>query len=233
MANLLILAGVCGVLVWVWALSSGALYQYVQRVHFARETAAEGDFGIASGDAEIPEFAPQPRETAPEVPNLRVPGRILPALAMMVQRDPRVIARLEVPSVGLTVMVREGVDNATLRKAVGHLPSSVLPGERGNFVVLGHRDTFFRPLRYVERGNAIHLRTTRGNFEYFVDSVEVVPPESAAAIAHTSDPVSTLITCFPFDYTGPAPRRFIVRARLNQAAGSGQHLHEEPVETVP
>jgi sortase A len=110
-------------------------------------------------------------------------------------------------------MVREGIDSGTLRKAVGHLPSSTLPGEAGNFVVLGHRDTFFRPLRDIAQGDEIRVQTAQGRFTYAVESIRVVPPDYLTLDSGT-EAMSTLITCFPFDYTGPAPRRFVVEARL-------------------
>ena len=112
-------------------------------------------------------------------------------------------------------MVREGVDEASLRKAAGHLPSSALPGEGGNAVFLGHRDTFFRPLRAIAQGDSIEVRTRSGSFGYVVDSIQIVAPEDSLAFEQDASAKSmTLITCFPFDYVGPAPRRFVVRARM-------------------
>ena len=61
------------------------------------------------------------------------------------------------PRLGLSVMVREGMDAATLRRAVGHVPSTALPGQMGNFVVIAHRDTFFRPLRELEKGDTVQV----------------------------------------------------------------------------
>jgi sortase A len=201
-ADLLIFAGVSAVLVWLWVLSDGAVYQYVQETHFASETAGAN------------------REARPQIDNppfepfvLSQPGRLLPNLAKRALRDPLILGRLEVPSVHLTVMVREGVDAGTLRKAVGHLPSSAWPGQPGNFVLLGHRDTFFRPLRDLARGDSLRFRTAQGSVEYIVDSIKVVPPE-AVTIERPAGAISTLITCFPFNFVGQAPRRFVVRARL-------------------
>jgi sortase A len=131
------------------------------------------------------------------------------------KRDPLLLGRIEIPSVQLTVMMREGVDTTSLRKAVGHLPSSALPGQAGNVVVLGHRDTFFRPLRGIAQGDPIRVKTTRGSFQYVVDLIQVVPPEQSLSFPEGMPAKSlTLITCFPFDYVGPAPRRFVVRARM-------------------
>lgn len=196
-ADLLVLAGIAGVLVWAWGISDGALYQYAQGVQFAKEV-SDADLRSAS---------------VPNAPPARAPLAIANFLApRLARRDSRLIGRLEIPSVGLSVMVREGVDSASLRKAAGHLPSSALPGDAGNVVLLGHRDTFFRPLRGIAQGDTIRMRSPREVFRYAVDSIRVESPELSWAVQDTSTPMLTLITCFPFDYVGPAPRRFVVQA---------------------
>lgn len=205
-ADLLIFVGLGAIMVWLWAKSDGALYQYVQSVHFEAETVVDD---LPVGLPTVREMRPQ---LAPKAPNPAAP-RLLPALAMLLDSDPRIVGKMEIPSIDLSVMIREGVDSATLRKAAGHLPSSVLPGEPGDFVVLGHRDTFFRPLRHITRGKTILVTTGRGRFTYVVESIQVVAPEGLI-LEQGPLPMSTLITCFPFNYTGAAPRRFVVKARL-------------------
>lgn len=75
------------------------------------------------------------------------------------------------------------------------------------------RDTFFRPLKRVHAGDAITLKTRDGDFEYLVESTAVVRPSDVQVLQPTGRRTLTLITCFPFSYVGPAPDRFIVRAR--------------------
>ncbi|HZO09613.1 MAG TPA: class D sortase, partial [Myxococcota bacterium] len=86
------------------------------------------------------------------------------------------IGRLEVPRLGLHAIVREGVDDDTLRFAAGHVPGTALPGEPGNVVIAGHRDTLFRSLAEVRPGDAVRLLTPDGAFAYAVTHVEVVEP---------------------------------------------------------
>ena len=124
------------------------------------------------------------------------------------------LGRLEIPRLGMKIIVDEGVSTRVLRRAVGHVPQTALPGEWGNIVLAGHRDTFFRPLRNIQAGDAIALETPAGNFEYRVESIVVTSPTDVALLKPTEDRMLTLVTCFPFYYVGPAPRRFIVRARL-------------------
>jgi sortase A len=123
------------------------------------------------------------------------------------------IGEIQIPRLGLTAMVIQGDSAAILRRAVGHLAYTALPGQSGNVVLAGHRDTFFRPLQWVHPGDAITLKTRGGDFEYLVESTAVVPPSDIRVLQATGGQTLTLITCFPFSYLGRAPDRFIVRAR--------------------
>lgn len=122
------------------------------------------------------------------------------------------IGRVEIPRLGVSAIVREGVDDATLRRAVGHIPETALPGERGNAALAAHRDTFFRPLKQVRKGDRIQVTTPDGTHEYAVSETRVVDPEDVWVLDPTPQPTLTLVTCYPFNYVGSAPRRFIVRA---------------------
>ncbi len=124
-----------------------------------------------------------------------------------------VIGEIDVPRLGIQTMVVEGDSNRILRRAVGHMPETPLPWESGNVALAGHRDSFFRPLRNVRSGDAITLKTINGDFQYEVESTEVVPANDMHVLDASSGRTLTLITCFPFYYVGSAPNRFIVRAR--------------------
>jgi sortase A len=132
--------------------------------------------------------------------------------------DGDVIGEMLIPRLGLRAIVVQGDSAAILLRAVGHLADTALPGESGNVVLAGHRDTFFRPLKRVHAGDAITLKTRTGDFEYVVESTAVVPPQYVEVLQPTGGRTLTLITCFPFSYVGPAPSRFIVRAREMTAA---------------
>lgn len=122
------------------------------------------------------------------------------------------IAALSIPRVQLSAVVLHGSDAHTLRRGPGHLERSALPGDAGNIVIAGHRDTFFRPLRHIQPADDIFLETGRGRFHYRVTSLRVVGPREVSVIAPTSEETLTLITCYPFWVLGEAPDRFIVRA---------------------
>jgi sortase A len=128
-------------------------------------------------------------------------------------REGGVIGELEVPRLGLKVVIVQGDTATILRRAVGHLTDTALPGEPGNVILAGHRDRFFRPLRYIQAGDVIQVKTLDGDFQYQVESTAVVPPSDLSVLHSSSVGALTLITCFPFYYVGPAPNRFVVRAR--------------------
>jgi sortase A len=122
------------------------------------------------------------------------------------------MGRIEIARLGLSAMIIEGDGPATLRRAVGHIPGTSLPGQNGNVALTGHRDTFFRPLRNVRRNDIITLTTLQGQYRYRVLSTQVVTPDNISILDSGENEILTLITCHPFYFVGPAPDRFIVRA---------------------
>lgn len=139
-----------------------------------------------------------------------LPARGAPATAAPL--GPAVLGRVEIPRVGVSAIVREGADDATLAVAVGHVAGTARPGDPGNVVLAGHRDSLFRGLRRIRADDRIWLRTPGRAVEYRVESTEVVSPEETRVLARTADDRLTLVTCYPFTFVGNAPRRFIVRA---------------------
>lgn len=122
------------------------------------------------------------------------------------------IGHLEIRSIRLQAPVLEGIDSKALRLGVGHVPRTAFPGEPDNAALAAHRDTHFSKLRRVEKGDSIRIATTEGVFSYVVDSTFVVMPDRGDLLRSTGKPMLTLVTCYPFGWIGPAPKRFIVRA---------------------
>jgi len=182
------------------SLVGGALAAIVNtRVYQARQ-------GRAFSDMERRAAAPADGPGSP--PASAANERFTPALAA----DPLVLGRIEIPRIGVSAIVREGDDDATLGLAVGHIPGTARPGERGNMALAGHRDSFFRALRHIRLHDTIRIRTAGRRYEYLVDSTEVVAPDETRPLDPTGDAVLTLVTCYPFGWIGHAPNRFIVRA---------------------
>ena len=125
-------------------------------------------------------------------------------------REGDVIGKLEIPRVGISVMVLQGIEEGTLHTGAGHVPGTPLPGSDGNSSIAGHRDTFFRKLEGIRAGDRIRFSTVHGTSEYIVGSTEIVEPDDTQVMESRGRPELTLITCYPFYFVGSAPRRFIV-----------------------
>jgi sortase A len=127
-------------------------------------------------------------------------------------REGSLVGQLDIPRLHLSAVVFDGTSESTLDRGVGHLSTSAQPDADGNIVLAAHRDTFFRPLRGVRRGDAITLITPHRELHYRVRSTEIVEPSDLTVIQPTTNDTLTLITCYPFSFIGAAPQRFIVHA---------------------
>jgi sortase A len=138
------------------------------------------------------------------------------------------IGTLEIARVGLSGVVVEGDEDAVLDRAIGHLPDTPLPWHTGNSALAAHRDALFRPLKGVRLGDILRLRTPHGDFEYIVREVLIVKPDDLWVLDPTPVTMLTLISCFPFNYIGAAPERFIVRAELIRDQVRATHASSLP-----
>ena len=211
--RLLLTAGTAA-LIWCGVLVADALI--AQRIaRRSLEALAGADARVSS--AVLAETDHSPREPAP------VRGAAVGALS--------------IPRVNLSAVVLHGSDEQTLRRGPGHLENTAWPGEPGNVVIAGHRDSFFRPLRHIARGDDIFLDTPGGQFHYRVISLTVVNPRDVSVLAPTNENMLTLITCFPFWVFGNAPDRFVVRAAAVvtgiDAAPAGRPVHEAAAAQTP
>ncbi len=119
---------------------------------------------------------------------------------------------LQIPRLGLSVVVVEGDDASSLMLGAGHLQDTPMPWEPGNSVIAGHRDTDFAPLEHVRRGDILAFKTGNATVEYVVSQTSVVEPSEVSVLRSGNTDELTLITCYPFGFIGPAPSRFVVRA---------------------
>jgi sortase A len=124
------------------------------------------------------------------------------------------LGRLEAPSVKMSTAVLEGSDDATLSRGAGHIEDTPFPGEAGNVGIAGHRDTVFRPLRNIQVGDPLELTTPNRLYRYRISKTLIVGPDDVYVLDPSKSSMLTLVTCYPFEYVGHAPRRFIVQAQL-------------------
>jgi len=123
------------------------------------------------------------------------------------------IGRLDIPRLQMSVILLEGDDSSTLLRGIGHIPGTAYPGKSGNIGVAGHRDTFFRGLAGIRKADRITVTTVESQFEYSVDSMQIVKPQDVEVLADDNGrQVLTLVTCYPFGFIGSAPLRFVVHA---------------------
>jgi sortase A len=148
----------------------------------------------------------------PALPRLERTGMLPSDGGIQKTRRGTPIGMLEIPRLGLSSVVIEGDDVAALLLGVGHLADTPLPWHGGNSVLAAHRDTFFRPLAGIRRNDLIRFSTADAEFEYVVKETMIVAPTDVEVLDPTTAATLTLITCYPFDYVGPAPNRFIVKA---------------------
>jgi sortase A len=210
-----------GCLTW-YSLAGVRTWQYQREQNGALE--------LAIGARQPPPRAQKPSRLPGEAPDLSSAAR--PPLVLPARRDWKpappatdsdsaLIGRLDIARVDVSGIVRTGDDDATLRSAIAHLPGTPRPGEPGNVAMAAHRDTFFRGLRNIEAGDIVRIVTAAGEYAYSVTDTLVVDPDAVWVLDATRTNTLTLITCYPFNYLGSAPRRFIVRARQVTTAPVG------------
>jgi sortase A len=105
-----------------------------------------------------------------------------------------------------------GTGEVALNQGVGHIEDTAAPGTEGNSGIAGHRDGFFRGLKDIEAGDTLELETLHRKERYRVERIWVVNPDDVSVLDPTPQRALTLVTCYPFYFVGPAPRRYIVRA---------------------
>jgi len=128
------------------------------------------------------------------------------------------VARIDAPRQRARLMVLSGASGRTLAFGPGHVAGTPLPGENGNSVVSGHRDTHFAFLRELRSGDVLMVQAANGGIaRYVVSAAEVVHRKDMRVLLDAGDDRLTLVTCFPFDSPVPGgPLRYVVVATRDQ-----------------
>lgn len=124
------------------------------------------------------------------------------------------IGSLTIPALNRKLNIFQGTSEKELSKGVGHFSQSVLPGEEDNCVFSGHRDTAFRQIGKLKIGDQLIVQTSAGTFTYEVNGTRIVHEDDRTVIVPTDYAVLTMTTCYPFNFIGNAPDRYIVSAAL-------------------
>ncbi|ANU17787.1 class D sortase [Planococcus maritimus] len=158
-----------------------------------------------SEEPEKPEKPAEPAETGQLPKDISYPS------------DPQIgdlMGELIIPKLGASLPIIHGTDEDELEKGVGHYAGSVMPGQSDNSVLSGHRDTVFRELGQVGKGDEFIVQTADGTFTYRVRQVRIVDEDDRTVIVPKPRATLTVSTCYPFDFVGYAPERYILVADL-------------------
>lgn len=142
-----------------------------------------------------------------------------PAVPEQKAAGAHVEGRLDIPALHLSAPILSACSDSALRLGSCHVEGTATAGGLGNMGIAGHRDGTFRSVRNIQIGQIIDVFGEEGHFKYIVDTTTVVPADDVSVLAIREQPELTLITCFPFNYVGAAPKRFIVHAHLVSVAG--------------
>ena len=210
LGRVLVLSGAAALLWCGYVVAEGYVVQ--QSAHRQLHSMRAARTTTAPIRAELP--------AAPDGEMAPPPAEARSSLSMIVRpMEPTAAAvgELAIPRLEFSAVVFEGTTAGTLRVGLGHLEDTPLPGRPGNVAVVGHRDSFFRPLRNLEEGDDIWFDTVDQRVRYRVSWLRVVDPHELSVLDPTPEPALTLVTCFPFEFLGPAPYRFVVRATRVEA----------------
>lgn len=165
--------------------------------------------------------APKPRpsvvDTAPPEP-VPIPE---PPLYPVRPVEGDSIGTLSAPALNQTWPIIEGTRTEDLKRGVGHFTQSLLPGEKDNCVLSGHRDTVFAGLGTLKVGDQLVVQTSAGTFTYVISGIRIVPKDDRTVIVPTDHAVLTVSTCYPFHYVGSAPDRYILTADIVVSGDEG------------
>lgn len=123
-----------------------------------------------------------------------------------------VIGILHIPKLGKSLPIIEGTDEEMLEKGVGHHLATKYPGDNEQILLSGHRDTVFMKFGELEEGDRFIVEMPYGRYEYVMKEAEIVDADNTTVIGPKGEEVLTLSTCYPFNYIGSAPERYIIYA---------------------
>lgn len=202
--------------------SASGVARVIERACWALACVCMALYVAARTDAAINGRADLAQATTSATHRATTTANVTPAAPVVAHPTPSVASSatnlqglLEIPSLGLRAPLYSDTSAVNLNRGAGLIPGMASPGEGGNLGVAAHRDGLFRPLENIQVGAAIEVRTADFHYIYHVTSIAVVDRTDAALLRNTEEPAITLVTCYPFRFVGPAPRRFVVRGLLD------------------
>lgn len=117
-----------------------------------------------------------------------------------------------IPKLDRSIAIVEGADDDALKRGVGHVESTVFPGQREQIVLSGHRDSVFRDFGELEPGDTFIVEMPYGEFEYEIFGHKIVDKYDTSIIGEMGKEVLVVSTCYPFSFVGFAPQRYVLFA---------------------
>jgi len=142
------------------------------------------------------------------------PSLVLPAFYPVYPAEGDNIGSLTIPALKQKLPIIQGTGADELKKGVGHFTQSVLPREEDNCVLSGHRDTVFAELGKLKIGDQLIVQTSAGTYTYEIKRIRIVDKDDKTVIVPANHAILTLTTCYPFQFIGSAPDRYILIADL-------------------
>ncbi len=125
-----------------------------------------------------------------------------------------VFGKVWIPSMKASFPLVQGTAAAQLKKGVGHMWETAMPGESNLCSIAGHRDTFFRKLGVVKVGDRVVIKTDAGRFTYIIEEIRIVDKDDTSIVIPSNEARITVSTCYPFIYKGSAPRCYVLLGYL-------------------
>ncbi|MGG4166078.1 class D sortase [Rossellomorea vietnamensis] len=125
-----------------------------------------------------------------------------------------VIGILNIPKLKKELPIIEGTDESELERGVGHYSTTKLPNQQDRIFLAGHRDTVFKKMGELQKGDKLTIQMEAGTHTYEIYETLVVKETDLSVLEPTApEEVLTLSTCYPFEYLSSTTDRYIVNAR--------------------
>jgi sortase A len=154
-----------------------------------------------------------------------VPGYLRPVVELQFSGPitlptpgPGLARRIVIQAIGVDAPVVQGDGWEQLKQGIAQHIGTANPGQQGNMVVSAHNDIFgeiFRHLDQLKEGDELTVQTLTGQFTYQVVYTRIVSPDTVSVMDSTSEPVLTLISCYPYLVDN---QRIVVVAKLAQSS---------------
>jgi len=123
------------------------------------------------------------------------------------------IGKISIEKINLSYIILGGDMKQSLNFGIAHIENTTKPGNNGNIGLAGHRDSFFKKLEKIHLGDIIEIDSIKGFSNFKVVDIQIISPNEMHWLNQTEENLLTLVTCYPFDYIGDAPMRYIIRAK--------------------